>query len=343
VPDENGNPTPEERFAPKLPKQLQDQVDAANAFIASQEPPLEPEEGADGEGESEGESDELEFSFDPQPEPPDEPDSWERRARSAAGRLEQALTANQTLSRQVSELQRQIDGLKLRGAEGPAPPAAPAPRQPLVKPEEVNDYGDEFFDVVGRRARDEIEPKIETLEQRLARLEQGQQIVSTTIAKSQVRSVYEQLNDEIGPEWDNINHHPVFHQWLGQPDPYSGRTRKELLNEAFTRHDGNRVVNFFRGFAEAVGLPLTPGQAPEAPQGHKNGNGSGRPTLEQFAAPGRARSGQQPLPPEKPTYTRAYVTQLSDQKRRGLWRGREAELLAIEQDIFQAQHEGRLT
>jgi hypothetical protein len=48
------------------------------------------------------------------------------------------------------------------------------------------------------------------------------------------------------------------------------------------------------------------------------------------------------LPPDKPVYTQAQIAKFSDDERRGLWRGRETDAAAIWQDIFRAQHEGRI-
>jgi hypothetical protein len=328
---DNREPTAEEKYGPKLPKQIQDQVDVVNAALtAAPEQPEEPEGGEpeyeEGDQQPEGEPSEL------------QPDSWEQRARSAAGRLEQALASNQQLARRVSELEDQMAGKKLK-----AEPAEPPPyqKQPLIKEEELNDYGQEFFDVVGRKAREEISPELYQFGERLKRLEGRQEVVTQVIDKTQKHGVYDQLYNEV-PQWKEINHHPQFKQWLGQLDPYSGRPLAEMLSEAMARHDGNRVVNFFRGFAEAAGLPLNSSNGPDAAPPLSNGNGSGRPSLEDYAAPGRARSAPQNLPPEKPVYTVAQIRELSDQKRRGLWRGREAELENIERDIFAAQHEGRI-
>lgn len=327
------------KYNPKLPKQLQEQVDAVNAAMAPQleeqqpeeqlddqlpeEQPLEPDGQGDDDG---GQAPEL------------QPESWEQRARSAAGRLEQALSSNQNLARRVSELENQLSGQQLR--KQPQEPE-PYQKQPLIKPDEVNDYGEEFFDVVGRRAREEFSPEFHALGERLKRLESGQQAVSQVIDRTQKRDVYEMLHDEV-PQWRDINHHPAFKQWLSNVDAFSGRPLGEMLSEAMSRHDGPRVVNFFRGFAEAAGLPLNSSSPEAAAPPLANGNGSERPTLEDYAAPGRARSAPQSLPPDKPTYTVAQIRELSEAKRRGLWRGREAELEAIERDIFAAQHEGRI-
>ena len=325
-------PTAEQKYGPKLPKQIQDQVDAVNAALT-------PEEGQPVE-EQDDQQDEYEEDEEQQPEgEPQElqADSWEQRARSAAGRLEQALSSNQQLARRVSELEDQMAGKKLK-----ADPVEPPPYQkkPLIKDEELSDYGEEFFDVVGRKAREEISPELYQFGERLKRLEGRQDVVTQVIDKTQKHSVYDMLYDEV-PQWKQINHHPSFKQWLGQLDPYSGRPLAEMLSEAMARHDAPRVVNFFRGFAEAAGLPLNPSNGDAAPP-PANGSGSGRPSLEDFAAPGRARSAPQVLPPDRPVYTVAQIREISEAKRRGLWRGREAELEAIERDIFAAQHEGRI-
>ena len=117
-----------------------------------------------------------------------------------------------------------------------------------------------------------------------------------------------------------------------------------MLKEAFSRHEAGRVVSFFQGFlTEAAGPPHElPAQDPQRPLYPPSGNGSGKPSLEQFAAPGRARSAPQELPPDKPVYTHAWIAQFMADKRTGKYRGREADAEAIERDIFQAQHEGRI-
>jgi hypothetical protein len=330
------------RFVPPLPKQLQAQVDQANQLreqLAGQE-----QEGGEGEGqEQEGEEGQYEEGEEGQYEEGDPQDTWERRARSANGRLEQALTANQQMAARLAELEQSIATVQLRNGGEVQQPAAPKQRQRYVKDEELQDYGEEFFDVVGRRAKEEFDPVLDQLGERIKRLESGQQVVGRIVEKQQSRSLMEQLTDAV-PNWREINHHPKFFEWLAFPDPYSGRQRHEMLKEAHARQDVTRVVNFFKGFlTEATGSPPNEptGQRSAAPPS-PNGNGSGRPSLEDFAAPGRARSAPQPLPPEKPVYTQAQIAQFAADKRRGLYRGREADVEQIERDIYQAQHEGRI-
>jgi hypothetical protein len=328
------DPTPPQNYAPPLPRQLQAEVDAANQLREQMAMPDQEPEGEEPEGEEyEEEQQELPFEEDDQ--------TWEQRARSTAGRLEQALTANQQMAQRLTELENSMATGRLRA---PAPePAAPKQRQRYLKEEEIQDYGEEFFDVVGRRAKEEFDPILDQLGERIKRLESGQQAVGQVVEQTQKRSMMDQLTDAV-PEWRTINHHPDFFQWLSYPDPYSGRQRHEMLKEAYSRHDVQRVVNFFKGFVtEATGTPPNASSSPRssAPP-PANGSASERPSLEDFAAPGRARSAPQNLPPEKPVYTQAQIAQFATDKRKGLYRGREAEAEAYERDIFQAQHEGRI-
>src|SRR5207344_2895667 len=93
-------------------------------------------------------------------QPPE--DTWEQRAKSTAGRLQQSLDANSQMAKRLGDLERELNLMRVNGAQAPQPPQ-PKPVQKLIKPEELSDYGDEFFDVVGRRAREELTPVVETL------------------------------------------------------------------------------------------------------------------------------------------------------------------------------------
>ena len=50
--------------------------------------------------------------------------------------------------------------------------------------------------------------------------------------------------------WREVNNDPRFIAWLDNPNPLSGCTRQQLLNEATARGDAGRVIAFFRGFLQ---------------------------------------------------------------------------------------------
>jgi len=276
----------------------------------------------------------------PQPQPPagSEEQTWEQRARSAQGRFEASQAALQAQAERLENMEREMALLRAGGAHEVPPSQATVLR--LVTDEEERDYGKDLLDVVGRRSREVFAPEFETLQSRIDRLEGRVQGVGQVIQQDQTRTVWQTLNENV-PNWQEINHHPIFHRWLAQPERYTKRLKKDLLTEAFSRHDSEAVLTFFEDFLSEASGPPSGQQPAQAPYPVQNGNG-GRPSLIDYAAPGRARSEPQPLPPGKPTYTRPQMQRFYEDVRKGMYRGREADQAAIEADIFRAQHEGRI-
>lgn len=350
--DKKPDTPPAKSHSPALPQQLRDQMAAAEAIRAGTEQPAAPAV-ADGTASPPAShttpsSPSQEPAAPPvttQPAAPvaDDGQTWEQRFRSQAGRLEQSQRANQQLAERLEGMERLIGQMQARGVETPTEPEpAPLVKPKLVTDKEAEEYGNEFLEVVGKRAREEYIPEFNDLAARLRRLEGRVEGVGTVVEKTQTNDVYAGLGNSV-PNWRDVNRSEEFKAWLQEPDAFSGRRRHDMLTEAFSRHETSRVVAFFKGFlTEATGLPQETQASATAPQAPQNGNGSGKPSLETFAAPGRARSAPQDLPPDKPIYTNAWIAQFMADKRTGKYRGREADAEAIERDIYQAQHEGRI-
>ncbi len=333
--------TPEQQ---KLPEALRKQIVEADAIRAQMNGDAPPADGQPPQQDDQPPAQQPPAQQPPGEQPPPDDQSWEQRFKSQQGRLETLSNTNRALNERLNHFENLIATMEARGQQQPANAPPPAPTKvTLVTDQERADFGDELLGVMGKRAREELVPEYSELKMRLDRIEGRVDGVGKVIAKERTDSVFGALQAQI-PDWDAINHSQEFHQWLAQPDTFSGRIRHDMLKEAFARQEAGRVVAFFKGFlTEATGLPSTPSSpGNSAPPLPGNGQGSGKPSLEDFAAPGRARSapaGQ--LPPDKPVYTTASVSQFYAERRTGKWKGREAEADAIERDIFQAQHEGR--
>ena len=167
----------------------------------------------------------------PQPPAGDPVDTWEQRARSAQGRFEAAQATLQAQSERLENMEREMALLRASGASREPPPSVAA-QQRLITEEEEKDYGKDLLDVVGRRTREVVAPEFETLQQRLERLEGRVNGVGQVIQQDQTRTVWQTLSENI-PNWNEINHHPIFHSWLAQPDRYTGKPKKDLLSDAF--------------------------------------------------------------------------------------------------------------
>jgi hypothetical protein len=253
-------------------------------------------------------------------------------------RFERANDQAQRLSDEVSNLRNVI--ATMQAAPPPAAAATPPElqAQSLLTPKEIEDYGPEFLDVVGKKAKEIAGAEIAQLRQQVESLTKG--IQSTTqMTMAQARDkMFEVLNENI-PDWRDINNDPNFLSWLRLPDAFSGAIRHDLLKAAYDQNNAARVAAFFQGFlAEEAAVapannapPATPRAAP-AP----------KVPLESLAAPGRAKSAAAQVPVEKPIITRAQVTSFYADVAAGKYRGREDEKNRLEAEIFLATNEGRL-
>lgn len=120
------------------------------------------------------------------------------------------------------------------------------------------------------------------------------------------------------PDFNEVNQNPVFIQWLQNPSTRSGLSYQQELNEAGADLDVLAVAEIVEAFKRAQ----TPAKKPtsKSPEGQ--------------LAPERTR-GTQTIH-EEPEYTVNDWQVLQDEKRRGVWRGREAEARALEEKIHAA-------
>jgi len=270
----------------------------------------------------------------PAPAPPPEPD-LEHKLKTTEGRLRAAERERQTLSARLAALEQ-------NQRQAP-PPAAEVPItvSKLVTPEEIEEYGESFLDVVGRRAREEVASEMFKLQRQVNDLGKSVSSVSTAVVVDAREKMKTDLDGAL-PSWRQINYDEKFTSWLALQDPLSGYIRHDMLKSAWAANRTQQVLNFFKAYVaeEAAGSPPSPGTA-AAPAS----NGAAPPAkipLESLAAPGRAGSAAAPVPADKPIITRAQVTQFYADVAAGKYRGREAEKLENDAIIILAGNEGRI-
>jgi hypothetical protein len=325
------NPSPEQ--TPKPPPAVAAAAARAEELLKqsltpSDAPPSETPAEAPAQGEPAPEA-------QPQ-EPPQR--NWQNDFAAMKGRYDRAEAENKLLAERLNGLET-----LLAQVQTTQPPPELSPEQQakrLLTEKEEEEYGSEFLDVTKRAALEAVSPEVAKLQRDIEYLKKGMGAVGQNIAKSAKDRLYDQLDAEV-PQWEQINEHPAYHAWLNEVDPYSGARRKSMLDHAFSRHDSQRVVTFFKGFlAEAAATDPQPPQGADyqtpAPQAN------GKPPLAAFAAPGRAGSAAQPSSAGKPVYTRSDISAFYRAKAAGHFRGREAEAEAIDNDIVRAATEGRV-
>ena len=261
-------------------------------------------------------------------------DDWEHKYKSLHGRFTRQNEQLKEMSDQIGGLQNVIATMQV------AAPSAPLPElkvERLITPEETNDYGEEFLNVVGRRAREEMIPIIKGYETKIGELEKKLQTVNGVFAQDSHEKLLSTLDKEL-PDWRTLNTNEEFLNWLSLPDPYSGAKRHDMLKTAYAQGDARRVLVFFNGFlaeeaatAPAQAKPDTPvTTVPKIP-------------LTSLAAPGRAKTAASAgAPAEKPIFTRAQIAAFYADVAAQKYRGRDAEKSKAEAEIFEAQRDGRI-
>lgn len=261
------------------------------------------------------------------------PGTWHHKYLSMKGRYDHEVPRLRT---QITELSDRVSNLNnviasMEAAPRPAPAAKP--QQSLLTDEEVAEYGPDFIDVASRIAQQATAPfkqEIESLKAQIGGV--GRQM------KVSARDQLIARMDETLPLWRELNNDDEFVSWLKLTDFYSGNIRHDMLKAAYERNDFPRVLAFFQGFLAEMAATETAGNEP-TPAGAR----VPKVPLASLAAPGRAKSAAAPgAPAEKPIITRKDITKFYADRAAGKYRGREAEAVAYEAQIFAAQKEDRI-
>jgi hypothetical protein len=205
----------------------------------------------------------------------------------------------------------------------------------VITPEDEKTYGPELIDLARRAAREEMQPAFEASRQESQRATQRAQ----GLAEQEVRN---QLDVQL-PDWRSINTDPAFLQWLSLRELYSGGVRRALLNQAFQAASAPRVLAFFKGYlaeAQATGqLPAqqTTATTPVPPR-------QAAVSLVTLVSPGRAQPapGSDGQPPEAPIFTHRQIREFYSHAGIARYAGRQADRVADEKLIFEAQAAGRV-
>jgi len=234
-----------------------------------------------------------------------EDDSWKRKYEVLDGKYKAEIPR---MAAELRNLKAQLQDAMTKAA-----PAAPAPSR--LKPEEVEEYGEKFIDVV-KRAASEVVSTEEVGEIRNS----VDQLRNETLRLAKER-FYTDLNRQ-APKWESLNEDKNFLTWLAGIDPYTGQMRQDLFDQAVSQMDAWRVANFFTSYGGEQSPASPPEQDPLADQIE--------PPTSRVSAP----------PPGKKIWTTTEIGRFyADLRARRL---DPVDAKRIEADIFAAQTEGRI-
>lgn len=214
--------------------------------------------------------------------------------------------------------------------------------EPTFTAEEIEDYGTDLLDIMGRKAREiaqkEFLPQVDALKVEVANLGRQIGVTGQRVEKQEQNEVFAMLDREV-KDWRKINIDPRFNEWLDQADPFTGQTRKELMLRAFDTKHAPRVQAFFDSFLkENAAVTPIPTVDPTGQVGR-----TATLDLEDYVAPGTPKSsGQSGAPKEKRVWTSKEIGQFFSGVQKGHYKKRPEDKARIEADIVAATREGRV-
>lgn len=268
----------------------------------------------------------------PKPEPvrkpikDDEP-TWKQRYLTLQGEFNKKVPE---LQREVADLKTQLQGAieKLETAAAPKPAA-------LITDKDVEEFGADMLDVVERKTREQLAQVVTPLQSEIERLRnelaQAKEAVGS-VAKLQVEDTQAKFWNALGsavPNYNEINESAEWLAWLAEVDPFSGKARQDLLDEAAGALDHKRVIAIFQAYLRES----------EAPAGGQRNSAD---TIERQVSPTKATSAPTPAPApaQGRIYTGAEIQYVFDPRNRK--RYSDAEYKALVDDVNLAISQGRV-
>lgn len=249
----------------------------------------------------------------PAPAPqPEGDEKWEARYKTLHGkynaevpRLHAALKERES---KLNSLTEEVEALKAQMA---------TKHESLIKPEEVNEFGEPLVDLIRRAAREEMSTK----EAEIAKLKKELESVKTTTVQNKEVNFFDKLASQV-PDWMAINDDADFHAWLGEIDELTGTQRQAILSAAEEQRDADRVARLFKAFKKV----------------QEKQQAAAATSLDSQVAPVTSRV--EAPPKGKKLWTRAEIADFYARDRRGEYSAEDA--AAIEGEIQAAIREARI-
>jgi hypothetical protein len=239
-------------------------------------------------------------------------EKWESRFKTLTGKYNAEVprlhAAIKERDAKLNSLTEEVEALKASLAK---------PKESLVKPEEVNEFGEPLVDLIRRAAREEVQSKDAELAELRRKLDQVQ---VATVETKEV-GFYEALAQAV-PDWVTINDDPEFHTWLGEVDDLTGMQRQQILSQAEEKRDAGRVARFFNAYKKV--------QQEKAAEANTSLDSQIAPPTSRVDAP----------PQGKKIWTRGEIADFYARDRRGEFSAEKA--AAIDQEIQLAVTEKRV-
>lgn len=318
-----------------LPPHLQQQLDDANATLAAMNKPPEPPAP---EPNPEPQAEPAPVDPEPAPAPTEpaptaptepqaqtqpQPDVWEHKYKTLQGLFNREVPTLQGKVKDLeAKLQTAVERLNAAADAQAAQAAQPAP----ADPKDVENFGQDLVEMVNRVSQQSLANAAKLFDQRLAQLESALQGTTQTVAVNAEQAFFDRLTKAV-PDWEQINANQSFLGWLGEVDPILGQPRQAALDHAQQTLNSDRAVAVFKAFMAT--LPQAPQTKPSSP-------------VDKQVSPKGSAASAPPQQNQPKVWSQQEVISFYEAKRKGDFRGREADMQALEAAINLAMAEGRI-
>lgn len=182
------------------------------------------------------------------------PEDFEHKYSVLKGKYDKEVPS---MAFQLGEQSKKITELESRIAELSKPKEEKKEEaNPTAESEKVKNLRTEYPEVyegiveIGRSMINEFKTEMDT---KLKKVDQDVTNINEEANKNKKERFLSELDrhKEIGKDWRTINQDPDFIDSLQEIEPYSGRTRHELLLDAFNSQDVVRTARFFEDFKKS--------------------------------------------------------------------------------------------
>lgn len=300
-----------------VPAQVLQQVEDAEKLMGNPDPEEQEAEESEEITDEDPETDPQEEEVPEEVAPADDKDRayWEQRFKVMEGKFKAEVPQ---LTDQVRNLMAQNDKLtNLMATMNQAPQQPEMTTGTYLTDEEFEKLEEEGFerstiDLIGSMAE-------RVAEKRLSQYDQKIDGIAKDVATSSKDRFFSGLESKV-PDWRAVNEDRSFIEWLSEPDGYSGSTKQQSLDRAYTNMDAGSVAAIFNAY-----------KTPTAPV-----VGS----LEKQVAPGKGAAAKTPVSQQK-FWSKGEITKFYSDQVKGKYSEKKANQL--EKEIFLAQKEGRIT
>lgn len=313
-----------------LPKQIQAQLDQAEAMQAEMDAAAAPQTG-NTEAPANDQQPNLQLvepqAVETQVTPPETSiEQWEQRFRVMEGKYKAEVPRLAEQNRLLADRLEEA----IKALETAKKPEAPTDAK-LVTDADIEAYGDDLVDMVRRAAREEfttlsaqfatqMEKQFGAVAEKTARVEQH-------VAQSETDKFWEKVT-QAHPDFDTVNTDPRWAAYLDSTIEGTRLTRRAVSVDALNRFDAQVVIEQMKAFKESIGAgtPTTPARP--------------KPSLQSQVAPSSSRASTPQSANDQRIWTAKEYTDALDHRT-----GQRMEREAYEAQIAEAERalaEGRV-